>query len=262
MRWSQSAATINNFGDAINPDLFYKITGLEAVNYKNVFQLLTPQVYLFIGSNLDGIRIKNSVICGAGFKSEESKLKVKPVKIVAVRGPLTKKKLQENGVECPDIFCDPGLLVSDFYPQKGIQKKFDIGIIPHYVDKDIISQLEILDNGLTYKILDIESPRDEFLRSVNECHFIASSSLHGIITAHSYQIPAMWIKMSDKIIGGEFKFQDYYQSLNVFDEHPHFIQRYLELDYVKKNAKCYPCEINKTKFLEALTTHINNRHKN
>lgn len=262
MRWSQSAATINNFGDAINPDLFYKITGIKAVYYKDAFRFFAPKVYLFIGSNLDGIRIKNSIICGAGFKSEQSKLNVKPTQIIAVRGPLTKKKLVENGVDCPDIFCDPGLLVSDFYPQTNVKKKFDIGIIPHYVDKELIEDLRIEHNGLTYTILDIESPRDEFLKSVNECHFIASSSLHGIITAHSYQIPAMWIKLSDKIIGGEFKFQDYYQSLNVFDEHPHFIQSYLELDYVKNNAKCYPCEMNKTKFLEALTTHINNRSKN
>lgn len=255
MRWSQSSLTINNFGDAINPDLFHKISGFKVVNHKSVYRLFSP-VYLFIGSNLDGLRIKNSIICGSGFKSDKSDIKIKPRKVIAVRGPLTQKKLKEYGVSCPDVFCDPGLLVSKFYPRTGIQKKFDIGIIPHYVDKKALEGIQLISHSLTYTILDIESPREELLTKINECKVIVSSSLHGIITAHSYQIPAMWIRLTDQIIGGDFKFQDYYQSLGVFDEKVHVVSKSLDLEYVNSKAKCYPCESNKKKFLEAMNEHF------
>lgn len=259
MRWSQSAATAKNFGDAINPELFFKISGLEVVSFKEIFPFIHPNIYLFIGSNLDGLRIKNTVICGAGFKSADSKIRTKPKEVVAVRGPLTKRKLEEYGVKCPDVFCDPGLLVSHFYPQNNVKKKYDIGIIPHYVDKELLAKAEIKCGKLTYKILDIEDPSDIFLANVNECGCIASSSLHGIITAHSYGIPAFWIKLSDKIIGGDFKFQDYYQSLGVFHEAPFMIKDSLDLEFAVQNAKIYQSEINREKFLTAINEHLKTR---
>lgn len=256
MRWSQSTATSKNFGDAINPELFFKISNLKVVSFKEILPFFHPNIYLFIGSNLDGLRIKNAIICGAGFKSADSKIKTEPKEVIAVRGPLTKKKLEAYGVKCPDVFCDPGLLVSHFYPLHTTEKKYDVGVIPHYVDKELLAKAEIKSGDLTYKILDIEDPSDIFLENVNSCRLIASSSLHGIITAHSYGIPALWIKLSDNIIGGDFKFQDYYQSLNIFNESPFLIKDSFDLHFVAQNAKVYPTEVNRENFLKAINEHL------
>ncbi len=57
-------------------------------------------------------------------------------------------------------------------------------------------------------VIDIQGNWENVIDDINRCEFIASSSLHGIITADSYNIPSLWIKMSDKITGGNFKFQD------------------------------------------------------
>ena len=44
------------------------------------------------------------------------------------------------------------------------------------------------------------------------CETIASSSLHGLIAADSFHIPNLWIKLSNRIIGNDFKYHDYYSS--------------------------------------------------
>ena len=43
--------------------------------------------------------------------------------------------------------------------------------------------------------------------------YVFSSSLHGLIIAEAYGIPNYRIKISDLIIGGDFKFDDYYASI-------------------------------------------------
>ena len=49
---------------------------------------------------------------------------------------------------------------------------------------------------------------------VNYDHII-SSSLHGIIIAHSYGIPAAWWKPTDRLCGDGSKFRDYALSVDI-----------------------------------------------
>ena len=38
--------------------------------------------------------------------------------------------------------------------------------------------------------------------------------MHGLIAADSLNIPHVWMKISNKIIGGNWKFNDYFLSMN------------------------------------------------
>ena len=48
---------------------------------------------------------------------------------------------------------------------------------------------------------------------IKSCENIISSSLHGLIVSDAYGIPNVWIKISDNINGGEFKFKDYFSGV-------------------------------------------------
>lgn len=124
--------------------------------------------------------------------------------ILALRGPLTKSCLSRDR-EIP--FGDPGILASMLVERS--PKSGSIGIVPHYVDKlsPIIRKLATIDG---FKIIDVEGDCIEVLKSISECNYILSSSLHGLITADSYGIPNARIKLSNNIGGGDFKFIDYY----------------------------------------------------
>ncbi len=39
--------------------------------------------------------------------------------------------------------------------------------------------------------------------------------LHGLILADAYNIPSLRFTLSDKIIGGDFKYQDYYSGVGI-----------------------------------------------
>jgi pyruvyltransferase len=200
---------INNFGDMLSKYLFEKISG-EVPIYDDKF---LNEYYVFIGSLLHSYYInENAIVCGAGFICQEDKLCKKPKEIFSVRGPLTHKKLLELGNDCSPLYGDPGIVISEYYKIKN-NKKYDIGIIPHFVDyNNIIHKVK----NQNIKIINVLNDNiEEIINEINECGMILSSSLHGLITAHSYNIPALWIEFSNKVIGDGFKFFDYFDSVNI-----------------------------------------------
>lgn len=104
---------------------------------------------------------------------------------------------------------DPGILTSEFIKNETIEKKYKLGIIPHVVDQGS-DLLKDFSSSSDTCMLDIKASPLEFMRSVAACESIASSTLHGLIAADSLHIPNLWIKMSDKIFGEDFKYHDYY----------------------------------------------------
>lgn len=121
----------------------------------------------------------------------------------AVRGPLTKQLLDEKNIFCPTIYGDPAILLPLFYYPK-IEKKRDFIIIPHYSVFHLYKGVDNVISTLT----------DDWKRFINEIlsvEWVISSSLHGIILAEAYGIPA--ILLSD-VNHDYFKYDDYYLSTN------------------------------------------------
>lgn len=199
-----------NLGDELAPYILEKFCGqnLEKVNPgRNEHALFS------VGSILSDACFKTQTIWGSGLIAAQARPKVMP-NILAVRGPLTARVLQIDG-KVP--LGDPALLLPDiFQPQRSTEKKIKLGIIPHYIDqKDFVSRF-VSQGEKSYIILNIASDKvEEFISRVVECDFIVSSSLHGVIIAQAYNIPAVWVEFSDKVIGSGFKFFDYFHSVGV-----------------------------------------------
>lgn len=198
----------NNWGDHLVPTLYTHMTGKQSTY--TTFNSNVPSI-ASVGSILHCINNADTVIWGSGFISDTYKMRVHPKKVCAVRGPLSRTKLISQGIDCPEIYGDPALLLPNYY-NPVIVKTHTIGIIPHYVDKKHPWITAMRNNGV--KIIDVSLDTHAFIDEVKSCDKIVSSSLHGLITADAYNIPNARITLSDAIVGGDFKFNDYYAGVN------------------------------------------------
>lgn len=166
---------------------------------------------LLLGSILQ-LADTHSHVCGAGFISEDSRLSEAPRAIHCVRGPHTARLLAWQGISTPTALGDPGILAPEIFPAAR-PADIPVGIIPHYVDQSSSWIAQCRDNGVF--VIDVLAPLEEFFANLQRCEVILSSSLHGIIFAHAYGKPALWISLSDRVIGNGFKFFDYYSSIGI-----------------------------------------------
>ncbi len=207
-----------NYGDVLGKYLVEKISGrpvkwLRANKFylKNLWQPL----YVTIGSVLEHVG-SHCTVWGSGIISRDSQ--VAGATFLAVRGPLSRKRLQELNYDCPAIYGDPALLLPLYYKPQ-IEKKYKLGIVPHINDYKLV--LEMYKNHkdiyiINFRTNDVEKTTDDIL----SCECILSSSLHGIIVAHGYQIPAVQVQFSDKIHGDGVKYHDYFMSVELNTYNP------------------------------------------
>lgn len=216
-----------NFGDSIS-DIFYQKLSLKNINRVNF--RFDKQHYITVGSIMRFCN-QNSIAVGTGFISDndnlgegrwggfDNKVFSKPDKILSVRGPKTREKLLKMGVECPEVYGDPLIILPIVYNEPVILE-YDIGMIPHYIDKNNGKFHEVyksLCNNYSVKIIDIECGPDyeKFIDDINRCRCIISSSLHGVMMGISYGKKTVFTEFSDQVVGGTFKFHDFFESLNI-----------------------------------------------
>ncbi|AZG74182.1 hypothetical protein EGC82_16340 [Shewanella livingstonensis] len=195
-----------NWGDDINYFILSKATNKKIVKLNRIS---FGDVILPIGSIIQFIPKNIKVnIYGAGLISNNAIVNKNNIgDILFVRGPNTRKRLIELGLYVPESYGDLGLLISDYYKPK-IDKKFNIGFIPHYTEKN--SDFTLHCKKLGIKIINVQQGHEEFIDDLLSCENIISSSLHGLIASDSYLIPNKWIKVSDRVLGDGFKFDDYH----------------------------------------------------
>ncbi|GLB50835.1 polysaccharide pyruvyl transferase family protein [Neptunitalea lumnitzerae] len=218
-----------NYGDLLGKYLVEKISNKTVVwfNPKKKFQFFSKQtVYATIGSILAHVK-KDWIVWGSGIISLKDD--VENATFLAVRGPKTRAYLQNLGYDVPEVYGDPGLLLPDFYTNDKIEQKFEIGIIPHYNDYKFIEEMYRDNDAIRVIDLmtnDIEHTTDEIL----SCKKVLSSSLHGIIMSHAYQIPAVWIQFSGKVFGDGVKYEDYFLSVGLEPYVPSIYKEELSLE--------------------------------
>lgn len=209
---------VPNWGDDLNEYLMERVSGKKVVIYPYSNR---PHI-LGIGSILHKAR-NNSIVWGSGFISEDSNTS-KKISTRLLRGPLTAKKLNTTDIE----FGDPGVCIRRFYNPK-VEKKYKYGLIPHHVDKnsDIVKNWASRTDTL---FIDIQQDIEPFIDQLLSCENIISSSLHGLIASDSYSIPNTHVIFSDKLLGGQFKFDDYSLGVSGKTRAPQVLKEFEEID--------------------------------
>lgn len=258
--WSKARfenSKLENFGDALVPYLLQNSTSEEfqwvRPNTKTKFKFFKRKHYLIIGSIISAATT-HSIVWGSGII--HSKEKVKKAKFLAVRGPKTRDRLLELGYELPEVYGDPALLLALFFKQQTEDIKYEYGIVPHYVDYEYVKeQYSKFENIKIINLLtdDVEDVVNQFI----QCKHILSSSLHGLIVAHAFRIPALWTKVSDKLTGDDIKFQDYFSSVGLkTSEHIEFKQydfNELKTIFEEQQTSSLPSIENLNKIIKDLT---------
>ena len=216
-----------NWGDDIN---YYFLKNIVCVplliyNQLSIAFRFNPKHYLIIGSVIDMLCKPNTIVWGSGILHGPQTLRVKPLKVLAVRGPLTRVVLLDNNIECPEIYGDPALLLPLYYAPK-IEKKYKYGIINHNFSIDGYDTLTMDGQKLDERtdVLKIDLSKYEkwtdIIDQILSCDGIISYSLHGLIVSEAYKVPNVWIEFDEVLYGGHFKFHDFFLSIGRDREKP------------------------------------------
>ena len=228
----------SNFGDAINPFIFNKVLGLNFSVAKehnsNIFGIGSILQKAFIYNKNNNIlgniwrnkkkylnyysnKKKNLFVFGSGFIDDclGNLIEYKKIKYLAIRGrkSLSIVESLHGKLNYDPVMGDPGLLVERLI-EKPKKKKYEVGFIPHYIDQNTLSAKLILKNKKIKYINILDTPLN-VLNQIADCEIIISSALHGLIAADSLNIPNKWIKLSNNLMGNDFKFNDYYSVFNL-----------------------------------------------
>lgn len=205
-----------NFGDQLTP-LLLKHYGFTPVysSYKPSIKYVRKAEFVSVGTLLQNTPEDFSgVILGTGMDDVQKTFK--KASVLGVRGYLTKKNLQ---ITDDIVVGDPGLLVSYVYPEE-LQKKWDLGIVPHLFDKkDPIIETWKNRFGERARIIDVQRRPRDVIEDVKMCRSIISSSLHGLTVADTFAIPNIrFVIRRNYPERYDFKFRDYYSALGVSPE--------------------------------------------
>lgn len=168
-----------------------------------------------IGSILMGYQ--NAVVWGSGFGYMRPKSllysidnKIHKLRhsldVRAVRGSITREILLSMGYECPEIYGDPAILLPLFFPKERTHEQKYV-VIPHY-SKLLSPEYKDRENALG----SFKKDWKEFVDCILQSDFVISSSLHGIIIAEAYGIPA--VMLHDTPSQDITKYKDWYYSTN------------------------------------------------
>ena len=210
---------------------------------KGTDKWMKKQPCLFtVGSVWRNVR-KNDHVWGTGSLGKESELVDGPclgpktrfnnITVHSVRGPKTVgwlsekcqnklrviihvKKDGERGMTSDTTKIRPagdaGFLIPFLFPEYDSRGDNGAGkeacVILHKYDEETFTNREVVGNA---SMLPVIQPWETMYANITQCQIVSSSSLHGLILADAYGIPARYIRRSGSIL--KDKFEDYAESL-------------------------------------------------
>ena len=226
-------AKVPNMGDLLNVAIIERLFGykvhrhtfltgeLSAIGSGLGQFTLRDNPFMAMAERISGFLFPSVTIWGTGFvcyKQKDTPFYRRNMKFAAVRGELSKKRVENILGRKMDIPTgDAGILASYLLPEP-LEKKYSVGIIAHYKEQDEPIFQQLMNAYPNSLFIDVRQTPDAVIHQIASCECIISSSLHGLIIADSLYVPNIHIKVSDKLLGDGFKFDDYYSAYGL--EHP------------------------------------------
>jgi pyruvyltransferase len=195
----------NNFGDALTPYILKNMTGRE-VGWVDSNSDISK--YMVTGSILNHGN-NNCIVWGCGLAGRYDQVIQKDIRLV--RGKLTAQIIKEQNISFDDTkYGDPALILSDILNVSEKEKEF-ISIAPHYIDAYEVSKGNVDD----LQWIDVNDSIENVVNKITSSKIVFTSSLHIIITCHSYKIPVVWCQFTNNILGDGTKYYDHYLSMGL-----------------------------------------------
>ncbi len=206
--WRPDDGTIN-FGDYLSIVVVDQC--LRRVGYTLADEVPYNARLFAIGSILHYAR-NDDIIWGSGLNGrpgqDDLNRRVERLDVRAVRGPRTQDILRRRGLVVPDVFGDPALLLPHLFPGRFQRRPTRPWIfVPNLHDLDLI-------NHAAANMVNPLGSWNRRVEAILEAELVLASSLHGIIVAEAYGIPARYVRLSDA--ESEFKYRDYYEGTGRF----------------------------------------------
>lgn len=135
----------------------------------------------------------------------------------AVRGKYSQERLAELGYQVPEVTGDPALLLPLVYNPE-VEKENKLGIVPHHTQFEHFAPYQE-QHGI--KVINLLDDIERVIDHILSCQYIISSSLHGLIVAQAYGIPALWYYYPHiNWYGEDIKFLDYLSSVDIEEYEP------------------------------------------
>ena len=189
-----------NFGDDLSPMIVSRILGKQV----DICTRETNPKLLALGSIIHFAN-NHDILWGTGINGKmryKVQKGVDRLDVRAVRGPRTRRLLMKYGIDCPEIYGDPALLIPTLFPEYKAQGGAGVKLICHYHDHQ-----KMLKMGLDF--IPAWQPVEAVIAEICQADLVVSSSLHGVIVAEALGVPAVYLRLSRQ--KHLFKYKDYYE---------------------------------------------------
>lgn len=199
---------MRNFGDELSPIIVNYLLNKQGLYLDEVTPTrrrdCSPRRLFAVGSILHEVR-PGDVVWGSGLNPNSQVLTNPPFTddVRLVRGPVTAKFLaRTHGCSC-EKYGDPALLLPKIYPRNDSQQSSgDWIFIPNFRDLPFFDTDRMVHPTLPWRTV---------VDRICGSQLVLSSSLHGIIVAEAYGIPARLILSRTEAL---LKYEDYYSGTN------------------------------------------------
>lgn len=221
-----------NFGDALTPWLIHRLSG----HYPRFTQPQAPQAKYLVCGSIAAFAGPACTVWGSGLMWRDDPISP-AARFLAVRGPRTRARALACGADCPEAYGDPALLLPRLIAPCA-RPHGQPGFVPHFADRAHLDLGWAESQGL--RLIDIQQGVEAVIDAITACGWIISSSLHGLIVAHAYGVPAVWASLRPLPSGDGSKFADHFEALGASVPAPYALRQHerIDLERLRQLAWC------------------------